>query len=204
MNQHIGNTKKSSWHIVSTYYVLAASIAIITIPASFILINSSPHSPHYSTWFIFLCLCWCYSLFWGFPGGSDGKKKNLPAMQEAWVRSRRSPREGDGNPIQYSCLENPTDRGAWWTTVNGVAKHWTQLTFSLSHLHSRKQVNKQKILLQSFSFKKPSLISQVSQTAHSLSFTINLWKPGPHSLIYYNYMVLFTMSPTAGNNKLLS
>ena len=37
----------------------------------------------------------------------------------------RSPGEGHGNPLQYSCLENPTDRGAWWATVHGVAKSQT-------------------------------------------------------------------------------
>ena len=37
----------------------------------------------------------------------------------------RSLGEGNGNPLQYSCLENPTDRGAWRATVNGVAKSWT-------------------------------------------------------------------------------
>ena len=42
--------------------------------------------------------------------------------------SGRSPREGNGNPLQYSCLENPTDRGAWWATVHGVAKSRTQLS----------------------------------------------------------------------------
>ena len=36
--------------------------------------------------------------------------------------SRRSPEEGNGNPLQYSCLENPMDRVAWWVTVHGVAK----------------------------------------------------------------------------------
>ena len=35
---------------------------------------------------------------------------------------RRSPGEGHGNPLQYSCLGNPMDRGAWWATVHGVAK----------------------------------------------------------------------------------
>ena len=36
--------------------------------------------------------------------------------------------EGNGNPLQYSCLENPMDEGAWWTAVHGVAKSWTQLS----------------------------------------------------------------------------
>ena len=38
--------------------------------------------------------------------------------------------EGHGNPLQYSCLENPMDRGVWWTTVHGVAKSWTQLSIN--------------------------------------------------------------------------
>ena len=41
--------------------------------------------------------------------------------------SGRSPGEGNGNPLQYSCLENPMDRGAWWATVHGVAKSRTRL-----------------------------------------------------------------------------
>ena len=40
----------------------------------------------------------------------------------------RSPGEGNGNPLQYSCLENPMDRGAWWATVHGVAKNQTRLS----------------------------------------------------------------------------
>ena len=39
----------------------------------------------------------------------------------------RSPGDGNGNPLQYSCLENPMDRGAWWVTVHGVSKSWTRL-----------------------------------------------------------------------------
>ena len=67
--------------------------------------------------------------------------KRLPAMRETRVRSLgpvpglgRSPGEGNGNPLQYSCLENSMDRGAWRATVYGVAKSQTQLsdfTFTL-------------------------------------------------------------------------
>ena len=42
--------------------------------------------------------------------------------------SERSPGEGNGNPLQYFCLENPTDRGAWWATVHEVAQSQTQLS----------------------------------------------------------------------------
>ena len=51
--------------------------------------------------------------------------KNLPAMQETQVQPmdrEDSPREGNGNPQQYSRLENPMDRGAWWATVHGVSE----------------------------------------------------------------------------------
>ena len=42
--------------------------------------------------------------------------------------SERSPGGRNGSPLQYSCLENPMDRGAWWTTVHGVAKNWRLLS----------------------------------------------------------------------------
>ena len=57
--------------------------------------------------------------------------KHLPAMQGTWVRSLgsgRSPGEGNGNPLQYSCLENPMDGGAWWATVHRVVKSRTRLS----------------------------------------------------------------------------
>jgi len=64
--------------------------------------------------------------FMGFLGGSA--VKNPPAMQEMQIRSPgRSPGKGHGNPLQYSCLENPMDRGAWWATVHSVANSWTRL-----------------------------------------------------------------------------
>ena len=59
----------------------------------------------------------------GFPGGSV--VKNLPANAGDMgliPGSRISPEEENGNPLQYSCLEDPVDRGAWWVTVHGVAK----------------------------------------------------------------------------------
>ena len=57
--------------------------------------------------------------------------KNLPVSAEdpgSVSRLGRSPREGNGYPLQYSCLENPMDRGAWQAIVYGVAKSWSQLS----------------------------------------------------------------------------
>ena len=52
--------------------------------------------------------------------------------------SRRSPGIGNGNPLQYSCLENSMDRGAWRTTVHKVTKNWTQLSAQHTHTHTHK------------------------------------------------------------------
>ena len=61
-----------------------------------------------------------------FPSGSDGKVSAYNARDLGSIPgSGRSPREGNGTPLQYSCLENPMDRGAWQATVHGVAKNWT-------------------------------------------------------------------------------
>ena len=63
------------------------------------------------------------SVYLGFPGGSV--VKNLPAKQQMQVRSlsrEDSPGEGNGYPLQYSCLGNPMARGAWWDTVHGVRR----------------------------------------------------------------------------------
>ena len=57
---------------------------------------------------------------WGFPGGSDSKEPNCDAGDLGSIPGwGRSPGGGHGNPLQYSCLENPMDRGAWWATVHG-------------------------------------------------------------------------------------
>ena len=64
-----------------------------------------------------------------FPGGSDSEESacnsgDLGSIPELG----RSPEEGNGNPLQYSCLENSMDGGAWWATVYGVMKSQTQLS----------------------------------------------------------------------------
>ena len=67
----------------------------------------------------------------GFPGGSvvknptnaedTGDMDLIPELEG-------SPRDGSGNPLQYSCLENPMDKGTWWATVHGVTNSQTQLS----------------------------------------------------------------------------
>ena len=78
--------------------------------------------------------------FLGFPSGSAGKN---PPAKAGDARDMglipglgRSTGEGNGNPLQYSCLENPMDRGTWWAIVHGVAKSWTRLSDSTHTLFS--------------------------------------------------------------------
>ena len=68
----------------------------------------------------------------GFPGGTSGKE---PTANAGDVRASglipglgRSPGGEHGNQLQYTCLENPMDRGVWWATVHGVAESWTELS----------------------------------------------------------------------------
>ena len=76
----------------------------------------------------------------GFPGGASGKKKKKKKKKKGPPANARdikdmglipglgrSPGGGQGNPLQYFCLENPMDRGAWWATVHEVTKRWIQL-----------------------------------------------------------------------------
>ena len=65
----------------------------------------------------------------GFPGGSYGKDSAYSAGDQGLIPGLgRSPGGGNGNPLHYSCLANPMDRGVWWATVCGVVKSWTQLS----------------------------------------------------------------------------
>ena len=64
-----------------------------------------------------------------FQGGSVVKESSCQAGNAGLIPgSERSPAEGNGNTLQYSCLGNPMDREAWWATVHWVSKSWTQLS----------------------------------------------------------------------------
>ena len=78
----------------------------------------------------------------GFPGSSDGKEPACHVGDPGSILgSGRSPGEGNGNPLQYSCLENAMDRGAWQATVYGVARVGHDLaTKPLPPKHTRTKV----------------------------------------------------------------
>ena len=84
---------------------------------------------------------WCPGLValryvgsWGVPGGA--RSKGDIGDRDSFPGSGRSPGGGHSNPLQYSCLENPTDRGSWWSMVHRVAKSQTQLKQLNTHTHT--------------------------------------------------------------------
>ena len=87
---------------------------------------------------IFLSVCSCCFLvrtsdYQGFPGGSGGKESACNAGDPGSIPgSGRSPGEGKGYPLLYSCLENLTAREAWWAPVHGVWKSWINTTEPLT------------------------------------------------------------------------
>ena len=71
----------------------------------------------------------------GFPCGSDGKSLSANAGDAGLIPgSGRSPGEGNGNPFQYSCLENPMERGAWRTTVISVTVRHNRNNLACTHV----------------------------------------------------------------------
>ena len=73
----------------------------------------------------------------GFPGGSVGKESVCNSGDPSSISgSGRSYGEGDGNPLQYSCLGNPMDRGSWQATVYGVAKELDMTEHTYTHIHT--------------------------------------------------------------------
>ena len=73
----------------------------------------------------------------GFPQWLRGKESACNAGEPGVIPGLgRFPGGGSSNPLQYSCLENPRDRGVWWATVHRLAKSWTQLKQLSMHAHS--------------------------------------------------------------------
>ena len=77
----------------------------------------------------------------GFPGGSEVMNPSTRRCRRHSIpRSRRSPGGGNGNPLQYSCMESPMNRGIWWGTVLGVAKSWTWLSIQTCTVESTRKL----------------------------------------------------------------
>ena len=81
-------------------------------------------------WSLYLLFFYIMYAVWpGFPGGSEVKASASNAGEPGSIPGAgRSPAEGNGNPLQYSCQKNPMDWGAWWAAVHGVTKSRTRLS----------------------------------------------------------------------------
>ena len=98
-------------------------------------------------------------------------------MQETGVQS---PGGGNGNPLQYSCLENPMDRGAWWATVPGVTKSRTQQS---KHTHFTKKENIPRVAKTFLNVSVKVLLEEISILIGKLN-KITLTKVDEHHPIY--------------------
>ena len=94
---------------------------------------------------------WCPGLValryvgsWGFPGGA--RSKGDIGDRDSFPGSGRSPGGGHSNPLQYSCQENPTDRGSWWSMVHRIEKSQTRLNQLNTHTHTHTHTHTRGIL----------------------------------------------------------
>ena len=100
------------------------------------------------------------------PGGSEDKASACNAGDLGSIPGLgRSPGEGIGNPLQYSCLENPMDRGAWWATVHGVAKSRTRLSNFTHITHTTSPTESKRLFYTSVSL----LLSHIQGYPYHLS-----------------------------------
>ena len=120
---------------------------------------------HAQLWSCWENLLWVGWSAWGIPGTEEpgglpsmglhrvGHDWNDLACMHAWIE------EGNGNPFQYSCLENPRDRGAWWAAVCGVAQSWTWPMRLSSSSSSSRMVRKDPSLLEAVIFSPLSIFA---------------------------------------------
>ena len=129
-------TDFSTW--VISYWPVREKDLILENAKELMLTGTMLHSQHNIAFTIALWNGFCHHLpsinngtrdpekssrLQGFPGGSNGKESACNAGDSGLIPgSGRSPGEGNGSPLQCSCLENPTDRRAWWATLHGVAE----------------------------------------------------------------------------------
>ena len=115
---------------IFTYYFITWTLFVLdfflqTSQSLVILLRNCFYLSIVFYWYIlfknFICILLLFSVTRVFPGGSNSKESACNARDPGSIPgSRRSPGEGNGDPLQYFCLENSMDRGAWWATVHGV------------------------------------------------------------------------------------
>ena len=112
-------------------HVLISGLSILSHGSMCLSFGPIPYYLDYSRFVVY------FEIREGFPGGSDGEESACNAGDQGSIPwSGMSLGGGHGNPLQYSCLENPTGRGAWWAGVHGVAEE-SDTTERLTLRHTR-------------------------------------------------------------------
>ena len=112
----------------TVYFLRAPPFSRLFTCLNFILEALLKYMVMLECWFVF----WSNTTWWlsSCDAGDTGEADLILGLG-------RSPGEGNGNPLQYSCLGNPMDRGAWRATVHGVAESWMWLSDSHFHFHNK-------------------------------------------------------------------
>ena len=132
-----------SWGLALLYNLTSV---VLTQTQTYVKISWAIYlGPMYLTWSRFnkpeLEKVWPREWPRGFSGGSDGKESACNAGDPGLIPGLgRSPGEGNGNPLQYSCQENPMERGAWQAIVHGLAKSQTRLSASHTYIWGRSRL----------------------------------------------------------------
>ena len=131
-------------------------------------------------------------------GGSEVKASASNAGDQGSIPGLgRSPGEGNGNPLQYSCLESPRDRGAWWAAVYGVVQSQTRLKRLSSSSSSRP--SKERILIQSLVEGE----GEVAQSCPTLCDPVDCSLPGfsVHGIFQARILEWVTISFSRGSSR---
>ena len=125
-----GARRLSHWTVREAPTMAYISVMSLNIGSTVLVIEHTLNKASFNDW-LMTCSFLCQPE--DFPVGSDIKESACNTGDPGLIPGAGSgqgwsPGEGNGNPLQYSCLENPMDRGAWWATVPGVARSWTRLS----------------------------------------------------------------------------
>ena len=122
--QNLSTTATSVSSMLYSFCASSLNVKITSQPSVFEFYLTAPAKPYWR-----FQMSMYQSEVYGFPGGSEVKASACNAGDLGSIPgSGRSPGEGNGNPLQYSCLENPMDGGSWWAAVHGVTKSRTRLS----------------------------------------------------------------------------
>ena len=124
----------------------------------------------------------------GFPGSSDGKESAHSVRDLGSIPgSARSCGERNGNPLQYSCLENPMDRGDWWITVHGFTKSQTPDTTE------RLTPYRSSAFPFAYAFSAQSMQSAVCSCRSCFHFLPSDWATTPD--VHKSYLMIIALNP---------